>query len=327
MSHARLKKALLLYGESNTGKGVVFALAQMLVGRQYTCQLGVEDMDDPVRRAVLVGKALNVITELSADALIADGGFKTLVSTEEPVLIDAKYREPIMYTPTAKHMISTNALPRLNDHTMGTFNRLLIIPFTRVIAEANQDRDLQAKLAAELPGILRWAVEGARLLVESKGRWPDVAAAMAVLQQYKDEINPIRQFMSERLYRAESGLIPLEVVADRFNKWNRGGRSVSIKYVGRLLRGAGFGDAVKHARYKDRVITCLHGWRLAGDHPSELWQVGTTKDVDAFGAPIVEAGETEVMTPAQEAAALNSMEMAADPRPDPPADTYEGADP
>jgi P4 family phage/plasmid primase-like protien len=325
MSHARLKKALLLYGESDTGKGIVFALAQLLVGRAYTCQLGVEDMDDPGRRAVLVGKALNVITELSSDALIADGGFKTLVSTEEPVLIDAKYREPIMYTPTAKHMISTNSLPRLNDQTMGTFNRLLIIPFTRVIPLANQDRDLQAKLAAELPGILRWAVEGARLLVEAKGRWPDVPAASSVLQGYKDEINPMRQFMSERLYRSEHGLTPLEVLADKYNKWNRGGRTASIKYVGKLLRGAGFGEAVRAARHKERVITCLHGWRVARDHPSELWAVRDLPETDLAGSALVEASESMPMSPAQEARAVQAMETLTDePPPTDPDDPWDG---
>ena len=50
-------------------------------------------MDDPQRLAVIKGKALNVITEVSSDALIADGGFKTLVSTEEPVFIDEEKLE------------------------------------------------------------------------------------------------------------------------------------------------------------------------------------------------------------------------------------------
>ena len=55
-------------------------------------------MDDPRRCYMLVGKRLNVMTELTTDALMADGGFKTLVSTGEPVLIDPKFKPAFMYT-------------------------------------------------------------------------------------------------------------------------------------------------------------------------------------------------------------------------------------
>jgi P4 family phage/plasmid primase-like protien len=292
MSHARWKKALLLYsGLGDTGKSVVALLAKMVVGVEQCCTLGVEHMDNPVRSAVLIGKALNVITEVSADAMIADGGFKTLVATEEPILIDAKYEDPILYVPTAKHIIVTNNLPRLNDHTTAVFNRLLIVPFDRQIAAKDQDRDLLAKLGDELEGVLVWLAGGARALVEAGGQWPEVPAARDVVQSYKDELNPIRQFIAERMQKYAEHLVPLASITVAFNRWNSGSRNRSIKEVGRLLRAAGFTKEIKISKYDGRSITCLAGWRFAGGGDVALYIEKTTGAVDAAGLEVVDATE------------------------------------
>jgi phage/plasmid-associated DNA primase len=138
---------LLVQGASNTGKSQLVYVLQHLVGTTFTCQLSVEHMDDPVMRAVIKGKALNIMTELSSTAMIADGGFKTLVSTEEPILINEKYKPAETYTSTAKHVIATNNLPAVNDKTEATYNRILFIPMLNVISKDNQDHGLKEKLS------------------------------------------------------------------------------------------------------------------------------------------------------------------------------------
>ncbi len=283
MSHARWKKALLLYSTvPNTGKSVVAMLAKRLVGQEYCCTLGVEHMDDPVRSAVLVGKALNVITEVSADAMIADGGFKTLVATEEPILLDPKYKDPLLYVPTAKHVIVTNNLPRLNDHTTAVFSRLFIVPFDREIAENKQDRNLLDRI--NLEGVLVWLAHGARDLVEAGGQWPKIEASKDVIQSYKDELNPIRQFMNEKMARYDGSLVPLSKIAGVFNRWNSGSRNLTIKQVGRMLRSAGYAKDLKIAKYEGSGITCLMNWRMAADlGDRELYMKAATGLVDAAG--------------------------------------------
>ncbi len=307
LAHARYKRALVLYGDTNTGKSVPVMLAKALVGSEFTCQLSVVDMDDPQRRAVIKGKALNIMTELSASAMVADGGFKTLVSTEEPVLLDAKYITPEMYVPTAKHIIATNNLPKLSDHTAATFNRLLIIPFDEAIPESKQDRGLLEKLQAELPGILTWAAEGAQRLVARHGQWPVVEASRAILTTYRDEMNPLKQFMAERLIPAKDALVPLQKLTETFNQWNKGQRHFGVKQVGKLLRDAGFRNAIKEVRvrgtgepdYDGLVLTCLMGYRIAGALPAALRASQTTGKMNEAGLEIME-GKIGAPTPSGE---------------------------
>lgn len=274
LSHARYKKALILHGPSNTGKSLVVGAFRLLVGPASCCQLPVQHMDDPVLRAVIKGKALNLMSELSADAMVADGGFKTLVSTEEPILINEKFKPAETYVPSAKHVIATNSLPQINDKTEATYNRLLIVPMERVVAEADQDPLLLDHLGAEMPGILAWAVEGARRLVARSGEWPRPERSAVALQSYRDEQNPIVAFLAECAEPEPEITTPLIEVARLYNQWNAGARKVGARHAGRMLRRAG--RTVKNVRYRSRVLSSLIGYRLLGLPQEDL--VGRTED-------------------------------------------------
>jgi len=272
LSHAKYKKALLLYGPADCGKSRIVDAAMGLVGSRYTCQLSVEFMDDPTRRAVIKGKALNVATELPMDALIADSGFKTMVSTEEPLLIDEKYRPAEMYVPTAKHVIATNHLPRINDRTEATFNRILLIPLLTSILPERQDRQLQAKISAELPGVLAWAIEGAKRLVGRDGEWREPEQGRLFMAEYRDEQNPMRQFLREDCVRIDGAAVPLTTLTKQFNQWNQGARKASVRAVATMLRAAGQASSIRTVRMNRRTMKALVGWRLClwSDAPDEI---------------------------------------------------------
>jgi putative DNA primase/helicase len=263
LQHARYKKALILKGPSNSGKSQIVHVCMQLVGPERTCQLSVEHMDDPTRRAVIVGKSLNVMTELTTDALIADGGFKTMVSTEEPLLIDEKYKPAYMYVPTAKHVIATNALPAISDRSEGTFNRLLILPMNNVIPKDRQDPTLEAKLVAEMEGILVWALEGARRLVARGGQWPTPAAMAALMAEYRADQNPVQGFLDECFLPDSEAAEPLTSIVGSFNKW-QGGKRTTPRVLAAMLRQALGPDCIRKARSNGRVMRCLVGWRFQG---------------------------------------------------------------
>jgi putative DNA primase/helicase len=300
MSHAKYKKALLIFGESDTGKSVVTYVLGLMVGRTRCCTLPLEQMNDPQARAVIVGKAINLITEIDSHALIADGGFKALISTEEPVLINAKYKEPIDYWPTAKHVFLTNNLPRLNDRTEAVLNRLLIVQFARVFNKEEQDDALQDKLAAEIPGVIAWAVEGAKRLIAQRGKFTDPLSSAAALGELRRRANPAIEFVQERLEVAELSAIPLVELVKAFNAWNQSGKRVGARGLGDMLRKAG--HVVKNVHFgrdadgKKRQAKSLVGFRLgSGAMPgvlivgadaltSDAADIDGTNPADAAGA-------------------------------------------
>jgi putative DNA primase/helicase len=220
MPHARYKKAMLLHGESNTGKSMIPAVLSRLFGRKYVCSVSVDDMDDPRKREPLIGKALNILTELTAKSVVADGGFKTLVSTEEPILIDPKFKPPVLYTPTAKHVICTNNLPSIRDTSNAVYNRLLLIQFHSPIPESEQDMDFESKLAPEMEGILYWSMVGASRLYANGGRFTEIPESKYALEEYKLSQNPIYDFIAEKcVIDPDVPGIPTQEFREKYAAW------------------------------------------------------------------------------------------------------------
>ena len=77
------------------------------------------------------------------------------------------------------------------------------VPFKFQIPESEIDKDLPAKLRTELPGILRWMVEGAILYDrEGLGDSPDIIAAT---EQYRQESDRLKEFFEDRCIVAVDG--------------------------------------------------------------------------------------------------------------------------
>lgn len=203
LSHARYKKALLLFGPPDTGKSQVCNIARILVGgERYVCGILPSQMNDDRKRAQIKGKALNMIPDLPQNETIEDGGFKQMVSSGDSITIDEKYKKAEQYVPTAKHIFATNNLPSVRDASDGVFRRLLILGFEKVVPAEKQDPELEDKLIQEMPGILNWAIEGALELLKQNGRWPSVSSSSKLIEEYKMDTNPLYSFIEESGYVA-----------------------------------------------------------------------------------------------------------------------------
>jgi len=234
------KKALFLYGESNTGKSVVASVAREMVGISNLCQVRLEDMDDPKKRSPVKGKLLNLITEVGEWSTLNDSGFKMLVSTGDPVEIEKKFVNSMTIIPTCKHMIATNNLPRITDQTKAVYNRLLILEFKNIISQNQMDPHLLDRLTDEMQGILAWAVEGACRLVESSGNFTRVESSENIIKDYKETNNEVTQFIEHGgvVCRDPEGMMSTTQFRDDFNKY-KGGKPVSARMILKWARAAG----------------------------------------------------------------------------------------
>jgi len=287
LPHSKFKKALVCFGASDTGKSIVAHMMRAMVGGRFCCTLGVDRMDDPTLCAVLVGKRLNTVTEISEGALVSDGGFKTLISTEEAILINEKYKPAYEYVPHAKHVFVTNNLPRINDRTKAVFNRLLIVIFRIVFAESEQDPDLPEKLVAQMPGVIVWAVEGARRLIAQRGKFTVPEDSADEVRRYMAEMNPFISFAEECLRAAPDGRggVLLASLTDRYNAWNRGARKSTKREVARLARAAGFTvDTVRLAEAGGESVRGLKGWELVAEVTDTMFDQALG-GVGAYTAP------------------------------------------
>jgi putative DNA primase/helicase len=101
------------------------------------------------------------------------------------------YKIPFNFKPQFKLWISGNHKPIIKDSTFATWRRIRFIPFNVTIPDSQQDERLSEKLESELPGILKWAVEGCSLWQREGLKAPnEVVAATTEYQESQDRLSP-----------------------------------------------------------------------------------------------------------------------------------------
>jgi len=193
----RLHKFLWMVGAGGNGKSLILAVLNAVIGRANISHAQIERLQEKFVRAELQGRLVNISSEMSAQATISDGYLKQIVAGD---IIEAerKYERPFSFRPYARLIGATNVLPRLLDHSDGFFRRAIILRLNRQFTEAEQDRQREGRLMAELPGILNWCVAGLQNLLE-RSHFVLPASSKAEVEGYRVNSDPVRQFAEELL--------------------------------------------------------------------------------------------------------------------------------
>ena len=199
----RFHKFLWLVGGGGNGKSLVLAVLIALLGRANVSAAQIERLESPFVRAELQGKLVNISSEMSAHATIADGYLKQIVSGDM-IEAERKFERPFSFKPYARLIAATNALPRLLDHSDGFFRRAIIVRFNRQFLEHEQDKQREPRLMAELAGILNWALAGRTALYKREG-FLIPGSSIVEVSQYRVDSDPVQQFADEKLVVTPSG--------------------------------------------------------------------------------------------------------------------------
>ena len=187
------QKLLLCVGDGANGKGVLFEVISALVGVENCSQVPISRFADRFTLQGTIGKVCNLTNE-SSHVLEeeAENVLKSYCSGDR-MTIDRKHREPLEVKPTAKLLISTNALPRYNDKSHAIWRRILLVPFDYNVDETSQIRNLADKLKKELPGILNRALEGLDRLNACGFTIPH--GQKELMEEYRRDADPARAFL------------------------------------------------------------------------------------------------------------------------------------
>jgi len=126
-----LNKAIMLVGEGRNGKSTYLELIKRLLGSDNVASVKLQDLTDQAMRfsiAQLYGKMANIFADLPSEALRYTGVFKILTG-EDSVTADRKFRDPITFKNYAKMIFSCNELPRVYDMTQAFWRRWIVIEF------------------------------------------------------------------------------------------------------------------------------------------------------------------------------------------------------
>ncbi|MDP2035145.1 MAG: phage/plasmid primase, P4 family [Polaromonas sp.] len=167
--HTKAQAFFVLEGTGENGKGVFMrtlvkllgAYARELAPNLITSAYAGSANDSTPALMVLKGIRLGIVTELP-NSRGFDTAFVKQFSGGDSITARANYGDQITFKPEGKLVISTNDMPEIAVTDKAMWRRIFPIPFKATFSGENRDDDLEEKLLAELPGILNWALAGAR---------------------------------------------------------------------------------------------------------------------------------------------------------------------
>lgn len=193
----------ILYGTGNNGKSVFVNLFNNLLGEYASATAAASVMAGkaasiPNDIARLKGKRFVIIPETEENERLNSALVKSL-SAGDTVTARFLFGEFFDFAFSGKLWIATNHKPAITDHSKGMWDRMKLVPFTQDIPADRVIKadDLSARLLADAPAILTWAVLGCRDYLELDSL--DVPPVIqAEIDAYRREQDSIAQFIEER---------------------------------------------------------------------------------------------------------------------------------
>lgn len=194
--------AFFLYGTGRNGKSTFLDIIRDIFG-DYAANIQPETI--MVRNsqgsainsdiARLKGARLVTSVEPNEGVRINEGLLKQLTG-DDTVTARKLYGDEFEFKPEFKLWMATNHKPVIRGTDTGIWRRIHMIPFTCVIPEGKVDRRLKYKLAAEMTGIFRWAVEGCLLWQKEGLKMP--RAVLEEVREYRREMDVISAFVEDK---------------------------------------------------------------------------------------------------------------------------------
>lgn len=230
MLYREERKALILLGDSRTGKTELARIARRLVGEPVAAPAITE-----------ISERFGLMSFYGAVAWIRDDAinpgdtldpqrWKTII-TGEPIDIERKGLPPARnISLNIPVLLTANALPKARDASDAIFNRSIVLNMLSVMSES-EARSERIRLGVprgmgldewvfgiEGPGILNWALEGLARLLE-RGEYDPPQFVKDALQSFKDDNNPVGEFARGCLIKAPGYMIARHDLACAYHGW------------------------------------------------------------------------------------------------------------
>ncbi|EGD4734491.1 bacteriophage P4 DNA primase [Shigella flexneri] len=183
-------------GDGGSGKSTFTHIASLLAGKQNTVSAEMTSLDDAGGRAQVVGSRLIVLAD--QPKYTGEGTGIKKITGGDPVEINPKYEKRFTAVIRAVVLATNNNPMIFTERAGGVARRRVIFRFDNIVSEAEKDRALPEKIAAEIPVIIRRLLanftdsEKARvLLLEQR----DGDEALAIKQQ-TDSVIEFCQFLN-----------------------------------------------------------------------------------------------------------------------------------
>lgn len=219
--HTNEQVLFILIGTGGNGKGVFSHILHKVVGdyaaviQSNLLKPGAISANNPSPALMaLMSKRLWTCSEVPK-GMILDESLTKQITGGDLLSTRPLYGGQIEYEPIGKLWLSVNNMPRVRHDDQGMWRRIIPIPFKAVFTGNARDNDLEKKLEEELPGILNWALEGAKKFA-TKGKLGRPNASKLLLSELRRDVDTVGLWVETRCLVTDEGTLQSKVAYEDY---------------------------------------------------------------------------------------------------------------
>ena len=194
----RIKKALFMVGDGNTGKSQLKGLTERLIGLENCSAVTLSDLEERFGTSNLYNKRLVGDSDMSFISVKELKMFKQ-VTGGDSIPVEFKGRTPFNYIYNGLMWFCMNELPRFSgDRGQWVYDRIIIFKADNVVSEEKRDKYLLDKMYAEREAIIaKYLIPALTGLLHNDIKIAIPAECTELSQQYQQDNNPVHRFYTE----------------------------------------------------------------------------------------------------------------------------------
>ncbi len=214
------QKLFILFGAGANGKSVYLDMLRCFLGEQnISCEEPQQILENKFSRGNLWRKLANISNDINYNAL-KNTAIMKLLTGQDPLNCERKYKEPFTFKNFAKLIFSTNQVPATNDKTYAWYRRIYLIEFPKSFKK-KADRDLLTKLTSEeeLEGFAYLIIERLKLFINRNYTFEYHPDDEKMAAYYEALSNPLSAFLNEETIESGEDYIYKFELKQRFKHY------------------------------------------------------------------------------------------------------------
>ena len=246
-------KSAWFYSETgNNGKGTLCELMRQLCGDESYASIPLSDFGKDFMLEPLTRASAIIVDENDVGTYIDKAANLKAVITGDTITINRKFKIPIAYQFKGFMVQCLNEFPRVKDKSDSFYRRQLFIPFTKCFT--GKERKYIKHDYLHRTEVLEYVLY--KVLNMNYYTLSVPAACTQVLDEYKDYVDPVREFMKEHMPVFQWGLLPFGFLYDCYSAWYKATAGNDRNLKGKI-------NFVKDVKYL--VSTVYTDWAVIND--------------------------------------------------------------
>lgn len=209
-------KSAWFYSEAgNNGKGTLVELMRNILGAEAYTSIQLSDFSKEFHLESLTRAQAILVDENDVGAFLEKSANLKAIVTNDVISINRKHKTMLSYQFYGFMVQCINGFPKVKDQSESFFRRQLFVPFEKSFtgAERKYIKDDYMSRTDVLEYVLH------RVLHMDYDNLSTPAAALAVLDEYKEFVDPVRAFWNEFNDQFVWDLLPLQFLYEFYRKW------------------------------------------------------------------------------------------------------------